>query len=566
MLPTNPSCRNLLSSSRNKVHLTIRLLNMTNVIIEPKARPAASQFSEDLENVSAQLNDDESVASSSPYSASFIQDHDTPYYTNQISGRKRKRAAEAEAADQHQTLYADALLDYFMISGSNSPPFGLEPPMPPPDYEMDRNIDDLEHTVLHWATAMGDIPVVKAFLDLNADAGARNVRGETPLIRGVMFINNHDKGTTGQLVDLLKETLCIQDNYGGTVLHHVAATTSILRRNRSARNYLEVLLHKLCQILPPQQFVDFLNARDHQGDTALHIVSRNLAKKCIRTLLGRGAQTDIPNNSGETADQYIQRFASQRQEEYALASSSPVQSGVTLANGHVPNGVAAIGPLPHFGTEAARSFSESFGHLASAKGLQVAIAMDAEMKDKETDLEEAHRLLANVEHERSLARAKTFALLSSGELLDGSDDAELEELQCEYDTLKATSESYLEQQQHRELHAAVREEDSMLPPSAHHASTNGATLGEAALQERLQLAWDLAAEQDKRQQLVKTVVQAQATAGMSEKGERLKTLIATIIEVPEDKVVGLVPELLKELELSKMDGINGRVEPAAFAI
>lgn len=539
---------------------------MTNVDVEPKARPAASQFSEDFENVSTQLNDDESIASSSPYSASFIQDRDTPYYTHQISGRKRKRAAEAEIADQHQTLYADTLLDYFMLSGSDSPPFGLEPPMPPPDYEVDRPIDDLGHTALHWATAMGDISVVKTFLDLNADARARNARGETPLIRGVIFTNNHDKGTTGQLVDLLKDTLCIQDNYGCTVLHHVAATTNSRSRTRAARNYLEVLLHKLYQILPSQQFGDFLNARDHQGDTALHIVARNLAKKCIRTLLGRGAQTDIPNNSGETADQYIQRFASQHQEEYALVSSSPVQSGMTLANGHVSNGVAATGPSPHFGTEAARSFSESFGHLASGKGLQVAIAMDAEMKDKETDLEEAHRLLVNVDNERSLVRAKTFALLSSGELDDGSDDAELEQLQGEYDTLKATSESYLEQQQHRELHAAVREEDSRLPPSAHHAQTNGATLGEVALQERLHLAWDLAAEQDKRQRLVKTVVQAQATAGMSEKGERLKTLIATIILVPEDEVVGLVPELLEELELSKMDGINGRVEPAAFAI
>ena len=515
--------------------------------------------------MSAQLNDDESLENSSVYSASFIQDHETPYYTHQVPGRKRKRAPEAQVADQHQTLYADTLLDYFMLSSSDTPPFGLEPPMPPPGYGVDRPIDDLGHTALHWATAMGDISVVKAFLDLNADPGSRNARGETPLIRAVVFTNNYDKGTTSQIVDLLKDTLCIQDDYGCTVLHHVAAITQNRNRTRAARSYLEVLLHKLCQILPSQQFADFLNARDHQGDTALHIVARHLAKKCIRTLLGRGAITDIQNNAGDTADQYIHRFASQHQDEYALVSSSPVQSGMVLANGHAPDRIAATGPAPYFGTEAARSFSESFGNLASGKGLQIAIAIDAEMKDKETDLDEAHRLLANVENERSICRAKTYALLSMEGLKDGSDDPELEELQREYDSLKAISESYLEQQQHKELHAAVREEESKLPPSAHHAQVNGASINESSLQERLQLAWELAAEQEKRQQLVRTVVEAQATAGMSDKGERLKTLIATIIGVPEDEVVGLVPELLEELELNKMDGINGRSETAIFA-
>ena len=505
------------------------------------------------------------------YSASFIQDHETPYYTHPAPGRKRKRAPEAQVADQHQTLYADTLLDYFMLSSSDSPPFGLEPPMPPPGYDVDRPIDDLGHTALHWATAMGDVSVVKAFLDLNADPGSRNARGETPLIRAVVFTNNYDKGTTSQIVDHLKDTLCIQDDYGCTVLHHVAAITQNRNRTRAARSYLEVLLHKLCQVLPSQQFAEFLNARDHQGDTALHIVARHLAKKCIRTLLGRGALTDIQNNAGDTADQYIHHFASQHQDEYALVSSSPVQSGMVMANGHAPDrtaataATAATGPSPYFGTEAARSFSESFGNLASGKGLQIAIAIDAEMKEKENDLEEAHRLLANVENERSIVRAKTYALLSIEGLNDESDDPELEELVREYDGLKAIAESYLEQQQHKELHAAVREEESKLAPSVRQPQVNGASISESELQERLQLAWDLAAEQKKRQQLVRNVVEAQATAGMSDKGERLKTLIATIIGVPEDEVVGLVPELLEELELNKMDGVNGRIGTAPFA-
>ena len=550
---------------KQSMYDSARSATWTDEVLETKARPSASQISEDFEDVSAQLNDDESLEGSSVYSAPFIQDHETPYYTNQVLGRKRKRAVEAQAVDQQQTLYADTLLDYFMLSASGTASY-LEPPMPPPEYEVDRPIDDLGHTALHWATAMGDISVIKTFLDLNANPASRNVRGEIPLFRAVVFTNNYDKRSMGQLVDLLKDTLCLQDNYGASVFHHVATTTNSSSRKKSARHYLEVLLHKLCQILPTQQVTEFLNARDHEGDTALHIVARNHARRCARLLLGRGASSDIPNAHGDTAEHYMQRFPGQYQDEYLMTSSSPVQSAMTLTNGHAPNGTAAAAPSPYFGSEAARSFSESFGNLASGKGLQMAIAIDAEMKDKETDLEEAHRLCTNVENERSIVRSKTYMLLSRGELDEGSDDPELDTLQREYDEVKAVSESYLEQEQHEQLHAAVRKEESELPLSAHHAQMNGATLNEVAIQERLQLAWELAAEQEKRQRLVKTVVEAQANAGMTEKGEQLKTLIATIIDVPDDEVVGLVPELLDELELNKMDSINGRMEPATFVI
>ena len=438
--------------------------------------------------------------------------------------------------------------------------------MPPIDYEVDRPIDDQGHTAIHWATAMGDITVVKAFIDLNADIGARNVRGETPLIRAVHFVNNQDKGTMGQLSDLLKDSFCYQDSYGGTVLHHAAATTSNQSRKRAARHYLEVLLHKMSQVLPRQVYHDLVNAKDQNGNTALHIVAQNQAKKCVRVLLGRGSISDIPNDKGETADEYLRQWGTQPPNDYALMSSSPIQPGMRMTNGHAPNGVAIADTSPPFGSQAARSFNESFGNLASGKGLQVAIAMESELRDKETDLEEASRLLSNVENERSTIRARTFTLISGGEPNELGDDAELTESRLEYDGLKAVAESYLEQQQHKELDAEVREEDAKLPPSAHHGQMNGASMNDIALQEKLQLAWELAAEQERRRQLVRSVVEAQATAGMTEKGEALKSMIAKIIDVSNDEVVDLVPELLEELELSKMDGMSRSIEPAAFAI
>ena len=514
------------------------------------------------DNISAQLNDDESVENSSMISGSFVQEDD---YRGAYSGasRKRKRAPEAVMVDQHHQLYGDSLLDYFVLSSEN--PVGLEsgmPPSPPPGYQVDRAIDDQQHTAIHWAAAMADIPVVRLFLDLSADIGARNIRGETPLIRAVIFTNNYEKHTMGQLVDLLKDSICIHDNFSGTVLHHIAATTQSQSRKKVARYYFDVLLSKLSQMLPPPEFTNFLNARDLKGDTALHIVARNNARKCIRTLLGRGAAGDIPNNDRETADQLIHLARLQRHDEYALASSSPVPHEPSLTNGHITTyrtepSLTIQKQSPKYSTAAACSFSDFFGPLASGKGLQIALALDSEVQDKSADLAEGQRLLHNVENERHLVRQRTFALMTGMDV--GEDEQELEDLKREHKDLQAVTQSFLEQSQHRELHQEIRFGETQLPRSAHRVEINGANnnLPEPVLAEKFIAAHHLAGEQDKRRRMVESVVRAQATAGMSEKGEGCKELIAQLTGVGRDEVGGLVPELLEELEMSKTEGLAG---------
>ena len=518
-------------------------------------------MSDDLyDNMSVQLNDEESRENSSMISGSFMDEDDV--YRNGYAGgsRKRKRAPEVAIAEQHHQLYGDTLLDYFVLASDDGPPGGLEPPMPPippPGYPPDRAIDDQNHTAIHWAAAMGDIPVVRLFLERHADIGARNIRGETPLIRAVIFTNNYEKGTMGQLVDLLKDSICFQDNFNGTILHHIAATTQSHSRKKIARHYLDVLLSKLSQLLPPHKFSGFLNARDLKGDTALHIVARNNARKCVRTLLGHGAAGDLLNNDRETADQLIHLARTARHDDFALASSSPTQGESALTNGYTasrpPTHALINQASPNYATAAARSFSSSFGPLVSGKGLQIALALDSEVQDKDTDLAEARRLLQNVEHERHLVRQKTFALMTNMDV--GEDEQELEDLTREYAELKAVAESYLEQSQHKELHAEVRAEEQRLPAEAHHVKSNGISLSsDEVMKEKLEAAMELAAEQEKRRQLVAVVVQAQATAGMSEKGESCKELIASLTGVSKEEVVGLVPELLEELEMARMDG------------
>lgn len=527
---------------------------------ETKSRPIPSQMSDDpYDNISAQLNDDESMENSSMISGSFM-DEDDVYRNNYAGGsRKRKRAPEIAVAEQHHRMYGDTLLDYFVLAADDAAPGGLEPPLapvPPPGYPPDRAIDDQGHTAFHWAAAMGDLPVIRIFLERRADIAARNIRGETPLIRAVMFTNNFEKGTMSQVVELLKESICIQDNFNGTILHHVAATTQSHSRKKSARYYFDVLLNRLSQLLPPHEFSNFLNARDLRGDTALHIVARNNARKCVRTLLGRGAIGDILNNERETADQLIHLARATRHEDYALASSSPAQD-LALTNGYAstrPSAHALITqPSPNYTTVAARSFSSSFGPLVSGKGLQIALALDSEVQDKDTDIAEAQRLLQNAEQDRHLVRQKTFALMTHLDV--GEDEQELDDLTRDHEILKAVALSYLEQTQHRELHGEVLAKEKRLPADALRPQTNGITPpSDDSVKEKCRFATELALEQEARKEAVLSVVQAQATAGMSDKGESSKELIASLTGVSLEEVVGLVPELLEELERGRMDG------------
>ena len=64
---------------------------------------------------------------------------------------------------------------------------------------------------------------------------------------------------------------------------------------------------------------------------------------------------------------------------------------------------------------------------------------------------------------------------------------------------------------------------------------------------------ELGAEQSKRRKLTNAVVEAQGAAGMSMHGEKLKRLVSVTCGVPVEEVPSLTPELLEELQDSKMD-------------
>ena len=453
--------------------------------------------------------------------------------------RKRKR-------DQEHILYADELLDYFMLSQAEAP-LHLDPPVPPEPFEVNRPIDDQAHTALHWGAAMGDIRIVRDFLDRGADPRARNKRGETPLIRAVLFTNNFERETMTHLVQLLLSTIREHDNHGGSLLHHIAMTTNSAAKKKCARYYLDIVLNKMSEVFTAQEFGRVVNMQDASGDTALHIVARYYAKKCIRALQGRGVRGDLKNHKGETADRIIQAQRAIRQD---FISSSPVPD-FSAAVAHDRIKVSKSESASHYYSPAARSFNQSFNEMAQNKALQVSLALDSKTKQIDEDLEEGQRLVQNVDHQLHGVRQGIFQHLQEG--VDSYDNEEEEaRLREEVRRLTADGESVSEQIQHRELHHAIRSEEQALPPSAHR-KPNGSMSSDHELEELKEAALGLAELQHERRRLTSAVVAAQGAAGMSVNGEALKQIVSSLCGVPMDHISTLAAELLEEMQQSKMD-------------
>ena len=516
-------------------------------------------MSEDYDNISNQLHDDDSIDNSTIASASFMDDDDNygarqhPY--GAPPSRKRKRGQES-VRDQEHRFYADQLLDYFMLSASDTP-YGVTPPRMPDQFQINRSIDDQRHTALHWGASMGDIDIVQIFLNRGADPIARNQRGETPLIRAVLFTNNYEKDTMMSLVHQLSLSMDKTDNHGATILHHIAMTTNSQAKKKCARYYLDVVLNKAHESLTAQDFVSFVNHQDSNGDTALHIAARYNAKKCIRALQGRGVRGDIYNNSDETADQILQKTRSVHND---FISSSPppianVANGLEIVKTTKPNG------MTHYHSQSARSFSQSFSSVTQDKGLQMALAYESEVRDKDDDLTESQRVQMQIENERHQLRQAY--LRSLAEDSEGFNEEEDQVNREEENRLTIESKSLSEQIQHRDLHNAVRSEEHSLPASA-HVKSNGIVLDETGLEEQGLAAYALATEQSKRRKLTNAIVTAQGAAGMSQHGEKLKQLVSRTCGVPAEEVPELAPELLDELQQSKME-VGSEIQIAMLA-
>ncbi|KAI7854799.1 hypothetical protein BDC45DRAFT_569040 [Circinella umbellata] len=202
--------------------------------------------------------------------------------------------------DHTNSSYAQKLLHNFISGNTEVPPILQHPPR---DLDVNVIIDDEGHTSLHWAAAMGQLQTVKVLIHLKADVYRVNFKGQTALMRSVLFTNNFDRKTFHYMLDMLQKTIFNIDKKDQTVFHHVASTASWKGKVHASRYYMECLIDKLGS--NRSELISILNVQDVYGDTALTIAARIGNKKLVRLLIDAGASTEIANEEGMTAQDYL---------------------------------------------------------------------------------------------------------------------------------------------------------------------------------------------------------------------------------------------------------------------
>lgn len=196
--------------------------------------------------------------------------------------------------------YAQKLLQYFTSGKSGISSLLLHPPR---DLDINVIIDDEGHTSLHWAAAMARIKIVKLMIENGADIYRVNYKGQTALMRSVLFTNNFDSKTFDSLLTLLRTTVFNIDKKDQTVFHHIATTAAWRGKIHASRYYMECLIAKL--ITNRSELISILNVQDANGDTALTIAARSGNKRLVKMLIEAGASTEISNEEGMTSRDYF---------------------------------------------------------------------------------------------------------------------------------------------------------------------------------------------------------------------------------------------------------------------
>jgi transcription factor MBP1 len=528
-----------------------------------------SQVSEEPYEVSqtrSQIFREETPDNETVVSESMLGEHDMMDASQYSTGanRKRKRGVDQMSMlDQQHQIWADALLDYFMLLDHEA---ACAWPEPPPSINLDRPIDEKGHAAMHWAAAMGDVGVVKELIHRGARIDGLSNNLETPLMRAVMFTNNFDKETMPSMVKIFQQTVHRTDWFGSTVFHHIAATTSSSNKYVCARWYLDCIINKLSETWIPEEVTRLLNAQDQNGDTAIMIAARNGARKCVRSLLGRNVSVDIPNKKGETADDLIRELNQRRRMHGRTrqASSSPFAPPLEhRLNGHVPHldGGPLI-PLP-FPSMAAREpvvyRSQTASHLMTKvaptlleKCEELAAAYESELQEKEAESFVSERVVKRRQAELEAVRKQVAELqgMSNGLHIDLNDDEADRQQEEELRLLVEDAESLLEIEQKSELRRLC---NSTPQPNNTNSPVD--------LSEKMRLALLLYRAQVERRELVREVVGNLSVAGMSEKQGTYKKLIAKALGEREEDVELMLPEILQELEEAetqeRAEGLDG---------
>lgn len=505
------------------------------------------------------MHDDDTPDNLTIASASYMAEDDR-YDMSQMSTGHRKRKREEHMQDlteQQHSVYGDELLDYFLLSRNEQP---AVKPDPPPNFQPNWLIDAENHTALHWASAMGDVDVIKQLKRFNAGIAVKNVRGETPFMRSVNFTNCYEKQTFPAVMKELFDTVDARDSAGCTVIHHAAVMKNGRVFSQScSRYYLDNILNRLQETIDPGSFQQLLDLQDSDGNTALHLAAQRSARKCIRALLGRNASTTIPNNEGVRAEDLIMEINASKKERGPARSSSPFapdsQKHTSFRDAFAES-KSARKPPQSFQSAAATTVQSRISPLILEKFQDLAKSYDEEWHDKDVAEVEARRILNNTQTELNSIHQQIAELEAQ---LEPEDVAS--KIMSDANMAKHQVLSLITHQNRLHISQAVEGELNRM---------NGEE--NESYEERLQLARQLSQMLNDQRQAETDYVDALSMIGTGDKIEKYRKLLKRCLDPKDGEMLdtnleSVIEMMEEERDVHDMDGASGVVaEPMDLAV
>ncbi|KAH6656095.1 ANK-repeat protein MBP1 [Truncatella angustata] len=504
----------------------------------PAPAPAPPPPQQEYETAS-QVNEDDTPDNLTVASASYMAEDDRPDMSHYTGHRKRKRDEQIQdLTEQQHAIYGDELLDYFLLSRQEGPTVR---PEPPPNFQPDYFIDTDRNTSLHWASAMGDVDVMKQLKRFGASLSCQNIRGETPLMRSVCFTNSYEKQSFPSVLKELFDTIDARDESGHTVLHHaVMLRTGRIVSHTCSRYYLDNILNRLQETQDPNFVQLFIDTQDLGGNTALHLAAQSNARKCIRALLGRGAATNIPNMEGIRAEELIQQLNAIKEpkERAPQRSSSPFapdsRRHVSFRDALTEN-VTKLAKTYH--SAAANTVQNKITPLVLEKFDDLAASYDEEWKEKNDAEVEARRILGKTQNELAAVGQEIAALEARLEPDENAAKAVGDSTMAQHQVLDllAAQSRYL-------VHANIKQQLALLNGSTAAPDDDNPEI-------RMQLANELREAIGEQRKIEREYVDALGLSGTGESIDKYRRLLKQCLDRPDaENLDANLDELIEMME------------------
>lgn len=162
-------------------------------------------------------------------------------------------------------------------------------------------IDNQNHTALHWATSMGNLPLVEALVfKLSANPLVTNIIGFNCITKSIFYNNCYNLKVFNQVLNILKICLITPDNNGRLPLHYlVELTIDKFKDQRIINFYMDSILNFVSNN-SRQLLIKCLNFPDHSGNTVFHLAALNSNWILCNKFFNLGASIDVVNLNNET--------------------------------------------------------------------------------------------------------------------------------------------------------------------------------------------------------------------------------------------------------------------------